>query len=299
MKHVAVLWISMGMAIAGSPAYAAGPPVLEAVSGADGCKLVRAGKAEAAEEGDELQTGDRLQVGARAAVRILFGDGTHVTLSSGTDAEIAKPLAGAAGLVLHKGNLNANVAKPPAPVAAKPGTPADLRFYIKTNAAVMGVRGTEFVVDHDDAAGTEVHTLHGQVEVAQDDDDLHRGRGQRLGAMERLRADKGGVGKAGRFDKVKFGRERGKHHHLAATLGKKGLSGRDDLRARMQARHKERAERADKDKDGKAGKDGKADAPGKGGKDGAAKADGIKKGDRPNRPEGGARPDKGERRDRD
>ncbi len=301
MKHLAV-FLSGLAAVLAVPAFAAGSPVLEAVSGSDGCKLIRAGKTEAADEGDELQTGDRVQVGAKAAVRILFGDGTHVTLSGGTDAEIARPLAGAAGLVLHKGNLSAHVAKPPAPVAPKAGAPADLRFYIKTNAAVMGVRGTEFVVDHDDASGTEVHTLHGLVEVAKDDDDLHQGRGQRLRALDRVRADKAGLGKTGRFDKAAFGRERGKHHHLAADLGKKGLRSRDDLRQRVQARQKERADRAGKGMDGKAGpgdgrgRDGASGKPGSG-KAEAGRVEGGKRVDRPGKPEGG-RADKPDHRER-
>ncbi|MBM4343104.1 MAG: FecR domain-containing protein [Deltaproteobacteria bacterium] len=291
MKTAAIVGMCLGVSLAGACAWAAGPPVLEAVTGGDGVKFVRGGKAEVADEGDELQAGDRLQVGAKAAARILFGDGTHVTLSGGCDAEVARPLAGASGLVLHRGNLSATVAKPPTPVAVKPSAAADLRFYIKTNAAVMGVRGTEFVVDHDDAAGTKVHTLHGRVEVARSDDDLHLGRGVRLGPADRLRADKTGIGKPGRFDKAAFGRDRAKHHHLAAEIGKKGLRSRDDLRARWQARHKDRGDHADKHKDGKGGSDKAAIKAH--GANGAA----DKKADRPARHEGG-RPDKGDHRDR-
>ncbi|MSQ83532.1 MAG: hypothetical protein EXR77_11695 [Myxococcales bacterium] len=236
MKLLVVTIALVGVAWTSASAATAAPAVLESVSG-DGVKLTRAGKVLAVDEGDELQQGDRLSVGSRGAVRLLFGDGTHLTLSARCEVELAKPLAGAAGVVVLKGNVAALVAKPPQPLAVKAGAVGDLRFFIKTNAAVMGVRGTEFVVEHHQASGhTDVHTLEGTVDVAQTDDDLGRGRGSRLGALERLRADKGGIGKPAQFERGAYFKDRAKHHRAASDLAKRAVRSRDDLRARLQAR---------------------------------------------------------------
>ncbi|MSP91016.1 MAG: hypothetical protein EXR79_04305 [Myxococcales bacterium] len=126
-----------------SPWRCQDPPLateLESVSGRGGVLLTRAGKAQPAEEGDTLQAGDRLAVGAKTAARILFDDGTHLTLAEGCAVELARPLQGAAGVVLQRGSLAANVAKAPAP-APTAASAAPLKFFIRTNAAVMGVRG--------------------------------------------------------------------------------------------------------------------------------------------------------------
>lgn len=226
------------------PAWA-GQATLESAVGS--VQLQRGGKAAACDEGDELQAGDRLTVGANSAARIVFADGSHVTLSSGADAEIAKPAAGANGVVLRQGNVSAAIAKPAA------GAPAgNLKFFVKTNAAVMGVRGTQFVADHSAADNrTDVHTLEGTVDVAKNDDDLHAGKALRLGALEHVRADKAGLGAKAAFDKGAFVAERAKLHAAAAELGKRALRSPDELRAkRMASEARRKADGGDK-RDGK------------------------------------------------
>lgn len=280
MKLLVATIALLGAAWTSASAATAAPAVLESVSG-DGVKLTRAGKVLAVDEGDELQQGDRLTVASRGAVRLLFGDGTHLTLSAGCEVEVAKPLAGAAGVVVLKGNVAALVAKPLQPLAVKAGGAGDLRFFIKTNAAVMGVRGTEFVVEHHEASGhTDVHTLKGTVDVAQTDDDLQGGRGKRLGALERLRADKAGIGKPAKFERSAYFKDRAKRHRAASELAKRGVRTRDDLRARLQARQ---------------GREGKAGAHGHGA--GGAKSDhpgehrGEHKSGTPTKPEDGTKPE--------
>jgi hypothetical protein len=51
-------------------------------------------------------------------------------------------------------------------------TTGKISFYIRTNSAVMGVRGTEFVVDQGADGTSNLHTLQGQVAMAKSEKDL-------------------------------------------------------------------------------------------------------------------------------
>jgi hypothetical protein len=230
-------WIAIASLLWASSAWAV--TEIEAVSGSGGVTVTRAGKSEAADEGDTLQTGDQLAVGPKTAVRVLFGDGSHLTLSEGCAVEFAKPVQGAAGVVLLRGHLQANVAKV-APTAVPNAVP-QLKFFVKTNAAVMGVRGTEFTVDHDDKGGaSDLHTLDGTVEVAGNDDELAQGKGRRVEALQQLRADRKGLGPIQKFERGGFLKHLAQRHERAQELGKRALRNEEERRTRREARHEMR-----------------------------------------------------------
>ena len=164
--------------------------------------------------------------------------------------------------MLKRGSLTANVAKAPptAPPSSAPAAAPPLKFFIKTNAAVMGVRGTEFVVDHDDKAGSEVHTLDGTVDVAANEEDLSAGRGRRVEALQQLRADKRGLGQPTKFERAAFERTRGKRHGIAADLGRRAVRSPEERRARRDALEQRRK---DTPRGPQEGRGGRGDGPGR------------------------------------
>ena len=80
-----------------------------------------------------------------------------------------------------------------------------MKFLVRTKAAVMGVRGTDFAVNTDaDGAAAEVHTLEGQVDVAKDDKSLFSGKGMAVKADQFVKANRGAISVPKAFDRAGF-----------------------------------------------------------------------------------------------
>jgi hypothetical protein len=76
---------------------------------------------------------------------------------------------------------------------------------VRTKAAVMGVRGTDFVYSTAaDSAKAEVRTLQGAVEVAKTDDILLSGQGKIVQANQMVSASDGNISTPKDFDREEF-----------------------------------------------------------------------------------------------
>jgi hypothetical protein len=115
-------------------------------------------------EGDEVRPTERVRTDATTSVTLKYVDGSSIKVGPGSDLQVEKSKKGVQSTLLAAGYVHGEVQrKPPSPSGAKP----KIRFLVRTKAAVMGVRGTQFVAAIDAVQGVaEFHTLEGTVEVA-------------------------------------------------------------------------------------------------------------------------------------
>jgi hypothetical protein len=149
-------------------------PVLEAIEG-DKMVVVRTSVGNrVAEKGAVLDYGDRVKTGTRASARIVYPDGSKILIGRGSEIELqAPPGKERHASLLLSGSVRGLIKKPKVPDLKSPP-----KFTIRSRAAVMGVRGTDFVFElADTGSKAEVHTLGGLVEMAPTEPDLLEGRG--------------------------------------------------------------------------------------------------------------------------
>lgn len=138
---------------------------LDMLQGAKEISISRGAAHLIVKEGDTLQPKDELTTGPKESVRIIFPDRTQLWVGSSTSIQInngATPDGHQIGLVqMKEGSTRVLVPK-------TYGTTKRIKFVVKTPAATMGVRGTDFVVDSSDAGkNVELHTLEGVVDATQ------------------------------------------------------------------------------------------------------------------------------------
>lgn len=110
----------------------------------------------------DLHENDQVVCGANSTAEITLNDGSHLILSPGSSLTIHQ-------LTHHhldQGSVYASVVKN----TYTPKRP----FIIRTGCATMGVRGTQFLVQHDAKAGSTVSTLDGVVAIARTPEELNK-----------------------------------------------------------------------------------------------------------------------------
>lgn len=240
-------WMVACLALWSASAWAA-DVVVESISGTGSVELRSAGKNTIAQEGDSVGSGGHVVTGDAVAVRLLYPNGTHLTLSARTDLEVHSPETGAPSGALLQGSISVAVPKTVAP--------AQRKFFIKTTSAVMGVRGTEFVVDHDaKTERTELHTTEGSVEVGKTDKDFESGKLARVDALHHLVAEKAGLGPVAKFDHAEFAKHRAERHALAHALQATKLRSKDEIAERRKQHGGRPGQEADRHKDREHGKE--------------------------------------------
>ncbi|MBF0245207.1 MAG: FecR domain-containing protein, partial [Planctomycetes bacterium] len=109
-------------------------------------------------EGEELMFNDRIETDGDSSVEIALTDGSSLLLSPSSKLRLIRE-KNKTDLELDVGALRCEVQ----PVAEQAG------FYVHTPVAVVGVRGTDFVVEYAADEGAEepfeVSVLNGEVEV--------------------------------------------------------------------------------------------------------------------------------------
>ncbi len=123
-----------------------------------------------------------------ASCQISFSDGTRQLLGRSSELLIGP-------LTLTSGQSRV--------VVPSTGAGNRLRFRLRSPAAVMGVRGTDFVANAN-SSGVDVNTLEGVVEVASDEAALEAGKGARVSAGYSVRAQRGLVGSPTKFNRKEF-----------------------------------------------------------------------------------------------
>jgi hypothetical protein len=207
--------------------HAATPAILENVDGAPAVSVTGAdGSPRDVRAGDPLDVGDNLATGPGVAISIAYESGAQVHVSTDSRVQIVDDSletgdAKTPTIFLKEGDLRAvvdaggsNYESAPAPTAS--GSPAaELRphkFLIRTATAVMGVRGTDFIVSTQ-GGRPSLNTLSGTVEYA-DDVKSFQGSGMiSVGAGHVLGKDS-----AKEFEADSFVKEFNKKHPQVETL---------------------------------------------------------------------------------
>ena len=116
------------------------------------------GEFVAVSSGTPLLSGDWLRVGLDGAAELAFDGATSIGLSSGTDLALSSLSRAGTELRLALGTMTAKVAK----------LGRRQSFRVRTPNAVAAVRGTEFVVEQDEADGDSRVAVvdEGEVEVS-------------------------------------------------------------------------------------------------------------------------------------
>lgn len=179
-------------------------PVLESIENGSSVKLEQQKgenenrESREAKAGDPINKNDKL-VTAEATATIRYPDGSKVTVTPQSEFIVESKTQTTQWNKLVRGSVRGLITKTPEGSSTKP------KFIIRTKTAVLGVRGTDFVMALDAAQGTaEVHTLEGSVEVARNEASLLTGKGTVVSDGQFVQAAKTGITSPGSFDKKVF-----------------------------------------------------------------------------------------------
>jgi hypothetical protein len=145
---------------------------LESLGGTERYATIETGgKIHKAIEGMELHPGDRVRTGYRTSAKIVYPDGTKVIVGRLSDITIGGKNGDQEVDDVGSGEVRAVVAKPPG------GSEKKIKFVIRTKSAVLGVRGTDFLLRNDiQKARAEEYTLDGRVDISRSEAELRAGK---------------------------------------------------------------------------------------------------------------------------
>lgn len=198
--------------------------VLEATDGASPVEVLRAGTWIVIGDGETVVPGESVRT-AGSSARLVYGDGSVMALSTDTEVKLEDdPLR---IVSLERGTVWGKVEKAGAPALSPPSpaaspSPRPYRFTLRSRAVVMGVRGTEFLVETAPDGEVTVNTLEGAVDTAPDLPTLFAGKGSSVSRFERIRARRGvAFGRAEAFQgDALVSRLKKDHGGLARFLGR-------------------------------------------------------------------------------
>jgi hypothetical protein len=140
--------------------------------------------------GEEIFGGERIKTGKEATATILYADGSKVVIKPESEFQVEENVKGTQWNRLRSGQVRGVIQKTEG--SSEGSAPARPRFLIRSKTAVMGVRGTDFVM----ALGkgmASVHTLEGAVEVAKTEAAVLGGQGTAVGAGQMVEATSSGI----------------------------------------------------------------------------------------------------------
>ncbi len=175
-------------------------PVIESIEG-DGLVVVKsqAGSSKPGTRGTEINFGDKVKTGAGASAKIRYPDGSKLLVGRGTEVEVQENTGGSQYNKVYSGYVRGLIRK-----AGQPDKNSPPRFIIRSRTVVMGVRGTDFVLNQN-APKTpnelEIHTFDGVVEVAKDEKTLLAGKGVEVARDQMIDADAAKINPPRAFDR--------------------------------------------------------------------------------------------------
>ena len=212
MNRCNLAFISLWIGITPWVAVRAGEPVgvLRSLDQGPSVIALRGANSRQAKPGDPLFAGDHIVTAADQTVLAELRDGSELTIAPDSDFTVDRlQLSGTnrtAEVALDHGMANAKVAK-----GYSPSQP----FFFKTASSVMGVRGTEFVVEHDGAQGSSLHTFEGSVAVGHSVAELNDpGKAILVGPGMTTSVHAGQIARPTRFNPAQF------QQHLTRRGGK-------------------------------------------------------------------------------
>ena len=177
-------------------------PVIISFGGTGPVHIVNGADARDAEVGQALEYGSVIKTTGGNTVTVQYPDGSLLAVDADTEVQIQERTGGVQGNQLNFGQVRGSVMK----LKTGEAVPQKPKFLIRTKAAVLGVRGTEFVMGVDPTGyATQVHTLEGVVDVAADESGLMAGKGVPVEPGKFVEAtEKGGVTQPQEFVREEF-----------------------------------------------------------------------------------------------
>ena len=173
--------------------------ILKSISGAKAVPVFKGSQNRQVKEGDELEYGEELKTPEGVSLVLLYSDASQVNVSPKSDFTIEEYTDGTQWNKLREGTVRALISKVVIPKNNKP------KFLIRTRSAVLGVRGTEFVMVMDLGSSTaQVHTLEGTVEVAKDELTVLNGKGALIKEGQFIEGGPHGLSLPQSFNKQEF-----------------------------------------------------------------------------------------------
>jgi hypothetical protein len=216
--------------------------VVESNDGASAIEVQHAGVWAPAPVGTTIEPGDSVRTGTSSA-RLVYADGSAVALSTATEVQVQPDPTRV--IDLKEGTVWGKIEKSAAPVTASPPNGNPYKFTLRSNSMVMGVRGTEFVMESPRSGEVSMNTIEGTVDTAPDLATLQSGKGVPVHKLERIRARKGAAfGKAEGYKSEEFTANlKNNHAGLVRFLGQPVRRLKPDHTARKQIREEKKAEK--------------------------------------------------------
>lgn len=194
--------IFCGSALAESPKSQSDRPKIEKIEGGKIVSLLDQEEKRSATEGMELEYGQTLKTDPESSATVLYPDGSRIVIAANSEYKLDTPANQSQWGKLQQGSVRGIIEKAKESGTGKP------KFVIRTKAAVLGVRGTDFVMAMNPANGTaQVNTLEGTVEVARSELSVLEGKGQMIEAGQFIQASPSGLGPVQAFDADSFLKE--------------------------------------------------------------------------------------------
>ncbi len=212
-----VIWI-LFLILSGVPFLAHGwagdRPVLSALVKGKAKIIGWNGYVQNAEPGRVLEVGEIIETDETASALLTYPDGSRALLGPGTRFEVKAKVDGIETNELSKGSVRGIIRKLDKKAVRH-------HYLFKNRAAVMGVRGTDFVMSFD-GVNSDTRVLEGLVEVAGDEKVLAQGAGAALKGGEWLANASGAElpsTSVQTFDPSSFGRELDNKRMTPETYG--------------------------------------------------------------------------------
>ncbi len=177
-------------------------PIIEQVE-KDVQVLTEAGM-KPAKTGMALKYGQKIVTGEKSHAIIVYPNGSKIWIYPVSLFFLKPPVVKTIGAEpaqvteLERGRIRADIKK------ENPNAKS-IRYFVRTRSAVMGVRGTEFVIDQARGkADAEFRTLEGTIEVGKTDTDIAEGRAVAVHENEMVRSSASGISKPMPFDRESY-----------------------------------------------------------------------------------------------
>lgn len=172
---ISLFFCLLWTALANAEDLTASRPVLESISGSLLPTITLNRDFIPPQIGMELPDGSRIRTGKDVSATLLYPDGSRVVLFQNTDFIVEGDIEGTQWNKLNQGKTRGIIKKINLPASTKP------RFLIRSKTAVLGVRGTEFLMEVDRSKNSaQISTLEGTVDVARSEMSLMNGQGVQL-----------------------------------------------------------------------------------------------------------------------
>jgi hypothetical protein len=199
LKSLTLSILSVLILSLNAQAWSGDRPQITAIKG-DGAKVTGwTGDQRTAKEGETLELGEVIETDKKTTVLLTYPDASRAILSPNSKFEVKAKENGAEVNDLSKGSVRG--------IINKNKTTNRHNYIFKNKAAVMGVRGTDFVMSFDGVANSDVHVIEGLVDLATDSKNLVSGSFSPLKAGEFMGSGTRGLSQASSFDSKKFAKD--------------------------------------------------------------------------------------------